>query len=569
MVVLGINSYHSGASAAILVDGKIVAAAKEEIFNGISSSAGFPYNSIKFCVDYLGISPVEIDYIVIPRNPLARLPSKFFYALRMSGYTIKQIKDLFHPRSIRREVAKALNVSCENITSRFHRVEHHLAHLAASFYTSPFEKSILLSIDGIGDFTSTMWGVGESNKIKPLGHISFPHSIGLFYTAFAQYLGFVNYGEENKLMELSSLGDPIFYDEMKKILIYDYPLNYKLNLDYFTFHKKGISLYWQENKPKLDSLFNRHLETRLGPRRGVDERIELRHKQVAASVQMRLESAVYDILNELYSQKFIPNLSYAGGVAYNSVLNGKIAKKTSIRNIFIHSATDDAGLSLGAALYFYYNILDRQRIGTDLFSPYLGPSHSISRVKSAIRKKRLKIIDTKNPMKLVSLDLAAGKIIALFQGRVEWSKFSLGNRSILCDAGNKGAIKRIKRIAGLEFFSTIPVVIMEDYLNDYFDALNISPYMLFSFPVKKGVKKYLYPVIDRKGSVRVQTLRRVQNPMLWDILDYYRQKMQSPLIVNAPIGRDTPIINTPEETINFFIENDIDGILMSNLYIRK
>ncbi len=294
MVILGINAYHANASAAIVADGRLLAAVEEERLNRVKYAAGLPARAIQYCLDQAGVKLSEVDHIAIPRDPWARLPTKLRFAMRMPKFALDRARVMRRFAGINEDLATAFEIPVEKIRATFHRVEHHTAHLASAYFVSPFERAAVLSADGLGDFASSMWALGEGARMQPLGEITFPHSLGMYYTALTQYIGFWKFGDEYKVMGLAAYGEPEFLEEFRRIVYADGPLSFRLGLKYFTHQSQGAEMSWREadRTPVLGRLFSAYLEKRLGPARKADEPLEQRHRNMAASMQAAIEEVL-------------------------------------------------------------------------------------------------------------------------------------------------------------------------------------------------------------------------------------------------------------------------------------
>src|SRR5580704_17197234 len=363
MVILGINAYHANASAAILADGRLLAAVEEERLNRVKYAAGLPARAIQYCLDQAGVRLSEVDHIAIPRDPWARLPTKLRFAMRMPKFALDRARVMRRFAGVKEDLATAFDMPTENIRAQFHRIEHHTAHLASAYFVSPFENSAVLSADGLGDFASSMWAQGEGPRMRPLGEITFPHSLGMYYTALTQYIGFWKFGDEYKVMGLAAYGEPEFLDEFRRIVYADGPLSFRLGLEYFTHQRQGADMTWREanQTPVLGRLFSSYLEKRLGPARKDGEPLEQRHHNIAASMQAALEEVLgahWSALAEKTKQK---SLCLAGGVAFNCLANGKIFDRSPFERVYVQPAAGDAGLSVGAAFAVNHQVLGRPR----------------------------------------------------------------------------------------------------------------------------------------------------------------------------------------------------------------
>src|SRR5215467_1099163 len=388
MYILGINAYHGDAAAAIVCDGRLIAAAEEERFNRFKHSAGFPEQAIRYCLSEAGISVEDLDHIGISRDPSAHLHKKIlFAATRVATLARSQIKDRLgnaaKVRDLKDELARLFGVPKKNLRARFHNIEHHRAHLASCFFVSPFERAALLSIDGFGDFISTMWAVGEGNSIDVLGQVEYPHSTGIVYTATTQFLGFPHYGDEGKVMGLAPYGQPRFIEEFREIIRTEENGQFRLNLDYFRHHAEGVEMTWDEGSPVIGRVFSDEYTHLFGPPRASGSPLLDRERDIAASLQLRLEEVGFHILNHLHEQTGVTDLGLAGGVAYNSVMNGKILLNTPFKRLFIQPAAGDSGTALGVCYQIHNAILKGERAEV-MTGAYTGPQFNDQEIESAL-----------------------------------------------------------------------------------------------------------------------------------------------------------------------------------------
>ena len=384
MNILGINAYHGNASAAIVCEGRLVAAVEEERFNRVKYAAGFPAQAIRYCLKEAGLELKDIDHVAVPRNPYARLGTKLFYAMRMPSFARERMKVLAKFTGIPEALAQAFDTDPAKVAAKFHRVEHHQAHLASAFFVSPFERAALLSADGLGDFASTMWGSGTGSRMKIDGSISFPHSLGLFYSAVTQYLGFLKFGDEYKVMGLGAYGEPEQLDAVRNI-VRAHGDGFRLGLEYFTHHRTGPEMSWAEadKTPTLGKMFSEEMEKLLGPKRNPDEPLEQRHKDLASALQARLEEIYLGMLKKLAERTGLKAVCLAGGVAFNCVANGKIFDTTGFEHVYVHPAAGDAGLAVGAAYYVWHQILGKPRSFV-MDHAYWGPGYTREEIRRAI-----------------------------------------------------------------------------------------------------------------------------------------------------------------------------------------
>jgi carbamoyltransferase len=578
MNILGINAYHGNSSAAIICDGKLVTAVEEERFNRVKYAAGFPENAIRYCLAEAGLTVCDIDHVAIPRNRWARLGTKLLYAMRMPGFAFQRSKVLTRFSGIHQELARACDVGPERLRARHHRIEHHVAHLASAFFVSPFDRAAVLSTDGLGDFASTMWATGEGNHLKVHGAIAFPHSLGLYYTAMSQYLGFWKYGDEYKVMGLAAYGEPAYRDEFREIVQMNNGGPFRLGLKYFSHHRNGPQLTWAESDktPVQGKLFSPYLEERLGKTRASGEPVEKRHKDLAASLQVVLEEAYFRLLNSLHRRTRQSAACLAGGVAFNCVANGKIFDQTPFSGIYVQPAAGDAGLAVGAAYYVYHQILGRPR-GFVMNHAYWGPQFPAATIRHALGKNAIcgsgfsiKELSHEELTPLTARHIAAGQIVGWFQGRAEWGPRALGDRSILVDP-RRAEMKEIlnQRIKHREPFRPFAPSILEEATADYFERSYPSPFMNLAYAVKPEKRGIIPAPTHIDGTGRLQTVSRQTNPLYWALIKEFEKISGVPVVLNTSFNDNEPIVLKPEEAVDCFLRTKMDVLVMGNYLIEK
>jgi len=496
MNILGINAYHGNASAAIVCDGRLIAAVEEERFNRVKYAAGFPAQAIRYCLKEAGLALADIDHVAVPRNPYARLGTKLFYALRMPSFARERVKVLAKFTGIPEALAAAFDADPKKIEAKFHRIEHHRAHLASSFFVSPFERAALLSADGLGDFASTMWGAGTGSRMNVDGVVVFPHSLGLFYSAVTQYLGFVKFGDEYKVMGLAAYGRPEQLDAFRDIVRFDGGSNgngFRLGLDYFLHHRTGPEMSWAEadKTPTLGKMFSDEMAKRLGPVRAPEEPLEERHGNLASSLQARLEEVYLGMLKKLGERTGLKAICLAGGVAFNCVANGKIFDATPFEQVYVHPAAGDAGLAVGAAYYVWHQKLGKPRTFV-MDHAYWGPGYTREEIRRAIDSNGLaqsgyaiaELTEQELSRRAAAI-IGDGKILGWFQGRAEWGPRALGNRSIVADP-RRPEMKEIlnRRIKHREVFRPFAPSILAENTPEYFEKSHPSPFMTLAYAVR-------------------------------------------------------------------------------------
>jgi carbamoyltransferase len=577
MNILGINAYHGNASAAIVCKGRLVAAVEEERFNRVKYAAGFPAQAIRYCLKEAGLELKDIDHVAVPRNPYARLGTKLFYAMRMPSFARERMKVLAKFTGIPEALAQAFDSDPAKIAAKFHRVEHHKAHLASAFFVSPFERAALLSADGLGDFASTMWGSGTGNRMKIDGAIAFPHSLGLFYSAVTQYLGFLKFGDEYKVMGLGAYGEPEQLDAIRKIVRAQGD-GFRLGLEYFTHHRTGPEMSWAEadKTPTLGKMFSEEMEKLLGPKRNPEEPLEQRHKNLASALQARLEEVYLGMLKKLAERTGLKAVCLAGGVAFNCVANGKIFDKTGFEQVYVHPAAGDAGLAVGAAYYVWHQILGKPRSFV-MDHAYWGPGYSREEIRRAIDANglaqngcRVEELAEENLMQRTAAIVADGKILGWFQGRAEWGPRALGNRSIVADP-RRPEMKEIlnQRIKHREIFRPFAPSILAESTGEWFEKSHPSPFMTQAYSVRPEKRDKIPAPTHVDGTGRLQTVTREANPRYWSLIKSFEQLTGVPVVLNTSFNDNEPIVCRPEEALDCFQRTQMDALMLGDFLITR
>jgi carbamoyltransferase len=566
MNILGLNAFHGDASAALLRDGQLVTALEEERLNRVKHWAGLPMLAAKACLQ--GTQP---DHIAISRNPKAHLADKLLrVALRPRRWVTLRSRAANGVRIA--EVGEALAV--EGIVSRnrqqVHFVEHHRAHLASAFFASPFDEAAVISIDGFGDFSSVMWGVGRGNQIEVRGSVSFPHSLGIFYTAFTQFLGFPKYGDEYKMMGLSAYGEPRFVEKVRRVVRTEDD-QCRLNLDYFTHHSKGVEMTWYGGEPTLGAVFSHKMAEEFGEPRAPRSEIEQRDKDLAASVQLVLEENYFALLNFVQRLTGMTTVCLAGGVALNCVANGMIFERTDFRDVYVQPAAHDAGTSIGAALYVQHQELHLPR-QFEMRHVYYGTEYSDSEIlrdleAAGCRHHKLPEDDL---MGRTVEAIAQGKIVGWFQGRMEFGPRALGNRSILADPRRKD-MKEIlnSRIKYREPFRPFCPSILAERVGKYFETDYPSPFMVMAYKIKPEQRERIPAVTHGDGTGRLQTVERDVNERYWKLIHKFEEATGIPVLLNTSFNENEPIVQTPAQAIDCFLRTQMDVLSIGGFLLRK
>ncbi|MEO9145207.1 MAG: carbamoyltransferase C-terminal domain-containing protein [Ginsengibacter sp.] len=575
MTILGINAYHADSSAAIFVDGKLVAAIEEERFKRIKHWAGFPAESILFCIKEAGISFEDVDHFAIGRDPMAKFLRKLRYlAGNLSGsfaVVRNRLENSKKISSLENELSLISGLSSATYKNKIHNIEHHRSHLASAFFASSFEEAACVSIDGSGDFTTTMIGIGKGNNLEILDSVDFPHSLGIFYTAFTQLLGFPHYGDEYKVMGMAPYGEPKYLDKLKEVVHLTEDGLFKLNLKYFRKGTEGVISYGDDHIPVVQPMFSQETINVFGMPRHQNEPLNQYHKDLATSVQKMTELTIFHILEKLYQRTELKNLCIAGGVAQNSVANGKIKDNTSFENIYIPSAGHDAGISMGAALYVQHALLKKERIPA-IMSAYTGSHFSNEEIKTFLNKKGIEFTEYKDEelFERITDCLINGGVVGWFNGKAEFGPRALGGRSILADPRRTDAKEILNlKIKRRESFRPFAPSILKEYVSEYFETVDEVPFMEKVLVIKPEKRKEIPAVTHVDGTGRLQTVDKEISPRYYKLIDTFRKKTGVPVLLNTSFNENEPIVNSPEDALNCFLKTNMDLLVMENILISK
>ncbi|MGH9875255.1 MAG: carbamoyltransferase family protein [Pyrinomonadaceae bacterium] len=626
MYILGINAYHGDAAAALIKDGRIVAAVEEERFNRVKHCAGFPAEAVRYCLQTAGIGVEEVAHIGISRDPSAHLHKKILFAASRAakeiggrgrrqeaesrrqtavvtiangmdpgGKTVtrngrrenggngqkrgpgifRQVKDRLNNaakvRDLKDDLALALGTAKSSLRAQFHNIEHHRAHLASSFYVSPFERAALLSIDGFGDFISTMWALGEENSINVLDQVEYPHSTGIVYTATTQFIGFPHYGDEGKVMGLAPYGKPRYMDEFRDIIRTEERGQFRLNLDYFRHQAEGVDMTWDEGSPVIGQVYSDSFARVFGPPRERGAQLTEREHDIAASLQLRLEEVGFHVLNHLHEQTGLTDLGLSGGVAYNSVMNGKILLHTPFRRVYVQPAAGDSGTALGVCYEIHNGILKRDR-GEVMLGAYTGPEFTDDEIRKELESSGLvfETLTDDTVTKRAAQDIADGLVVGWFQGRMEFGPRALGNRSIVVDP-RRAEMKDIlnDRIKKREPFRPFAPSVLEERTADYFEQNHPAPTMLMVYQVRKGRRAEIPAVTHVDGSGRLQTVSREVNARYYQLISDFDRLTGVPVVLNTSFNENEPIVCTPRHAIDCFMKTRMDVLYLGNHCVRR
>ena len=574
MLILGLNMFHADSSAAIVEDGKILFAIAEERLNRHKHYGGFPSLAVKACLDAAGAKLTDVQHVAVGQDSDAHLAKKVQYALAnpakiLNFIKMRQRKESM--RDVRTLLAQALDLNPTTLKFQEHHVEHHLAHIASSYYCSPWEKAAGFSYDGSGDFVSTMMARCEGHNIHILDRVFLPHSLGSFYTMICDFIGYKKYGDEGKVMGLAPYGKDTYVEDIRKIT----PLkNGSFQLDMSYFKPLGSSQGMQvlpDGTVRLARHFSDKMEKLFGPPREPNAEITQRDMDLAYAMQHCFEEVFFHTVNQLHKRVPDENLAMAGGCALNSVANGKLFSRTPFRRTWIQPAAGDEGLAIGAALHTYHATLHQSR-QEQMNHAYLGSEFSEPQIESALKSARVKYqrVEREPLLDAVATEMVDGNVVGWFQGRMEWGPRALGNRSIVAHPGLPNMKDVLNaRIKHREWFRPFAPAILAEAQHEYFEHDHPSPYMLHVYKVRPEKRKSLVAVNHVDDTGRLQTVTREENSLYYDLIKTFSKKTGIPVILNTSFNENEPIVCTPEQAIDCFQRTKMDVLAIGPLIARK
>jgi carbamoyltransferase len=567
--ILGLNAFHGDASAALLSEGQLVSAIEEERLNRIKHWAGFPNLAAAACLN--GSDRNEVEHVAISRNPFAHISRKVLYAAARPASWQRSMSRVANIVQVSRlSSERPGTILSELKRARTHKVEHHRAHLASAFFASPFDQAAVVSVDGFGDYTSVQWGIGCGNRIEVLGSVLFPHSLGILYTAFTQFLGFPKYGDEYKMMGLAAYGEPRFAQQVRQVVKTESG-NTRLDLDYFTHHSQGVKMTWDGGEPVSGSVFSRKMRDVFGDPREPYSELTDRHADLAASVQVVLEENYFALLNHIYHRTGQKALCLAGGVALNCAANGKIFTQTPFREIYIQPAANDAGTSIGAALSVWHEHLNQPRSFV-MQHAYYGPEYNDREIHAQLegagvayrRLSETELIDQ------TAAQIAAGKVVGWFQGRMEFGPRALGNRSILADPRRTDMKDLLNsRIKHREHFRPFCPSVLAESAADFFETGYPSPFMVTAYRIKPDRLQDIPAVTHADGTGRLQTVDKQSNPLYWKLIRRFGDLTGVPVLLNTSFNENEPIVQSPAQALDCFLRTRMDVLAIGSYIILK
>lgn len=574
-IVLGLNAYHADSSAAIFVNGELLAATEEERFRRVKHWAGFPTEAIKFCLKEANCTLADLTAITIGRDPSAKWDRKARFVIQhpraawsMWSQRLANKDDIEKLHERFEEVEPSVDVEMVNAKIQF--IEHHRSHLASAFFSSPFEESAVLSIDGSGDFTTTMMARGKGTDIEVLDSLDFPASVGLFYTAFTQYLGFPHYGDEYKVMGLAPYGTPRFQEQVATFLPieeggwYRFPMkDYRLD---------GGVVSYPNNLPTVAPLFGARFEEVFGPTRKKGKPLTQAHMDLAASVQRHCEEVIFHLLCRLHEETGLDRVCIAGGVAQNSVANGKVTRNTPFKEVYIPSAGHDAGISMGSAQYHIHAGLGQPRVPS-LKRAHTGCRFSNEEVETFLKAKGVEYVRYRSDAELydvVSDALVDGKVIGWFNGRAEFGPRALGGRSIIVAPRRSDAKDLLNsKIKRRESFRPFAPSILSEHVKEWFELDESVPFMEKVFPIRPERRSEIPAVTHVDGSGRLQSVDADATPRYHALISAFHAKSGVPILLNTSFNENEPIVNAPEHAYACYARTSMDMLVMENCVVRR
>ncbi|MEM7600054.1 MAG: carbamoyltransferase C-terminal domain-containing protein [Verrucomicrobiota bacterium] len=574
--VLGINAFHGDASAAILIDGELVGAVEEERFNRIKHWAGFPSESIRYCLREAGIDPRQLDRVAISFDPKANWSRRVGYVLK-NRPSFSSVRDSLRrsrkAEGFRSLLATTLEIPESELVSPIHRVEHHLTHLAYAFLGSPWEEAALLSIDGMGDFVSTMSAAGSDRNWEVLDRVFYPHSLGYLYNAVTLFLGFPHYGDEYKVMGLAPYGEPEFVELFREI-VFPTDKGFELNLNYFNHPKEGIEMQWKDGEPTVSPFHSKLLEEKLGKPRRPGEACAPHHENIARSLQAVTEEIVLHLCRQLHEKTSLPRLCLAGGVAMNSVVNGKIVRETPFEQLFVPAGASDSGTAIGAALHVWHHVLDSPRLWMQKHA-YMGSAISDEECAKAATSEgdlgeSVETLDRELLLDRVVEAIIEGKVVGWYQGRMEFGARALGNRSLLADPRRVDMRDIINlKIKFREKFRPFAPSILEEHVEDWFDSVESSPFMERVLPIRSEKRGEIPAVAHVDGTGRLHTVTVESNPLYHALISRFHEATGVPILLNTSLNENEPIVRTPQEALACFRRTEMDMLVLGATIVSR
>jgi carbamoyltransferase len=584
--VLGVNAFHGDASAAAVAGGALVAAVAEERFVRVKHWAGFPKAAIGYALrEAAGGDWGGVRAVAVARRPRAYLARKAWLALRnwrALPRTLARVRNLRAVASLGDRLAAEFGLG--DRAPEVHAVEHHVAHVASAYYCSPWDEALCLTMDGFGDFVSSMAAVGRGSRIEVLDRVCYPHSAGLFYTALTQHLGFPRYGDEYKVMGLAAYGEPRFADDLRRVLRPAGRGRFALDLSYFRHVREGVEMTWEGGEPALGPVASERLAGLVGPARRPDEALEPRHRDLAASVQAVYEETFFDFVRHWVGRTGLRRVCLAGGCAQNSLANGRVYERAGVEALFVQPAAGDDGTALGAAQYVEHATFGHPR-SFALEHAYWGPGHDERAVRAALAGRLpgsggrdgvhdglvvSRAPDEATLCRETARAIASGEVVGWYQGRGEWGPRALGNRSILADPRSPSMREVLNvKVKRREPFRPFAPSVLEERLAEWFEGASPDPFMTQVFPVRPDRRDRVPAIVHADGTGRVQTVSRRGNPRYRALLEAFEVETGVPMLLNTSFNESEPIVDEPAQALDCFLRTRMDRLVLGDVVVRR
>jgi carbamoyltransferase len=577
--ILGLNAFHGDASACLIRDGVMVAAAEEERFRRIKHWAGFPAEAIRYCLDEAGIGLEQVDHVAVNQDGHANLGKKLGYMVRQRpelGLVMDRLRNKRKRAGVAEHLARAF--PGQEFRGTLHAVEHHLAHMCSAFLVSPFEQAAVVSVDGFGDFASAAWGFGDGPRVEVQDRVYFPHSLGIFYQALTQFIGFPHYGDEYKVMGLAPYGRPAFLPQMRQLVALQADGGFKLDLSYFRHHREKIDYEWEGGSPSVGALYGPALADLLGPARAPDEPLAQVHMDLARSAQAMYEEAFFHLLNTLHARRPVQAVAIAGGCAMNSVANGKVTQRTPFRKVYVQAAAGDAGGAIGAASSVWAALGGKRGAAHDHAD--WGPGFSDEAIDAELARHAHELTHSGCTTQVEPSEgalarqaaqaIARGDVVGWFQGRMEWGPRALGNRSILGDP-RRADMKDILnlKIKRRESFRPFAPSVLREAVPEWFEQDGDVPFMMEVYPIRADKRALVPAVTHVDGSGRLQTVTQAANPRYHALISAFLDLTGVPMVLNTSFNENEPVVCTPAQALDCFLRTKMDMLVMGSRIVRR